>query len=38
MALEAEAAPLCKLPLIGAFGAVKQPDIDIPRPPVVYKG
>lgn len=33
MALEAEAAPLCKLPLIGVFGAGKDAG-----KPVVYKG
>ncbi|PZU93498.1 MAG: hypothetical protein DI527_06520 [Chelatococcus sp.] len=34
MALEAEAGPLCKLPLVGAFGGDKPAE----RRPVVYKG
>lgn len=37
MALEAEAAPLCKLPLIGLFGdKAGKPGGE--KPPVVYKG
>jgi hypothetical protein len=43
MALEAEAGPMCKLPLIGVFGGggrtgVEEPTERAPRPPVVYKG
>lgn len=37
MALEAEAVPLCKLPLIGVFGGGK-PAPDQSGKPVVYKG
>jgi hypothetical protein len=35
MALEAEAGPLCKLPLIGVFG---DGAVEGAKPPVVYKG
>lgn len=35
MALEAEAGPMCKLPLVGVFSAPPPP---APRAPVVYKG
>ena len=42
MALEAEAVPMCKLPLVGAFGttpaAPPPPSQRAPLPPVVYKG
>ena len=39
MALEAEAGPLCKMPLIGAFGGDRgAPAGEGGRPPVVYKG
>lgn len=37
MALEAEAGPLCKMPLIGTFEAGEGAK-EAPRPPVVYKG
>jgi hypothetical protein len=38
MALEAEAVPLCKLPLIGVFGGAKQAPDQGGGKPVVYKG
>lgn len=40
MALEAEAGPMCKLPLIGVFGegARSREPASGERPPVVYKG
>ena len=37
MALEAEAGPLCKMPLVGAFGG-GAPAGEGGKPPVVYKG
>lgn len=37
MALEAEAGPLCKMPLVGAFGS-GAPAGEGGKPPVVYKG
>lgn len=40
MALEAEAGPLCKMSLIGAFGGGAQAPADggVAQPPAVYKG